>query len=71
MEQYFGRARAIRQDGDLIETIQEAIDTCPVDCIHWVEFEQLDDLRRQLDQLELQSLGLPPKISKKNRPILD
>lgn len=35
-----GRCRAIRQDGDSIDRIQEAIDTCPVDCIHWVDFER-------------------------------
>ncbi len=36
-----GRCRAIRQDGDTLDRIQEAIDTCPVDCIHWVDFEDL------------------------------
>jgi len=34
-----GKSRAIRQDGDKPEIIQEAIDTCPVDCIHWIDFE--------------------------------
>ena len=38
-----GRCRAVRQDGDTIDCIQEAIDTCPVDCIHWVAFEHCDD----------------------------
>ena len=38
-----GRCRAVRQDGDSMDRIQEAIDTCPVDCIHWVDFEHLDD----------------------------
>ena len=38
-----GRCRAVRQDGDSMDRIQEAIDTCPVDCIHWVEFEYRDD----------------------------
>ena len=53
-----GRCRAIRQDGDSIERIQEAIDTCPVDCIHWVDFEHLIDLR--LRQLETaRSRGIP------------
>ena len=37
--------RAVRQDGDSIDRIQEAIDTCPVDCIHWVDFEHRDDRR--------------------------
>ena len=53
-----GRCRAIRQDGDSIERIQVAIDTCPVDCIHWVDFEHLIDLRQR--QLETaRSRGIP------------
>ena len=53
-----GRCRAIRQDGDSIERIQEAIDTCPVDCIHWVDFEHLIALRQR--QLETaRSRGIP------------
>jgi ferredoxin len=55
----WGRSRAIRQDGDSTERIQEAIDTCPVDCIHWVAYEDLDDLEQRLRQQELQPLGLP------------
>jgi len=54
-----GRSRAIRQDGDSTERIQEAIDTCPVDCIHWVAYEELPRLREQLDQQHIQPLGLP------------
>ena len=49
IESYLGRSRAIRQDGDKNEIIQEAIDTCPVDCIHWVAFEDLDELHDQLN----------------------
>ena len=49
VEPYWGRSRALRQDGDSTERIQEAIDTCPVDCIHWVPYEQLPALRAQLD----------------------
>ena len=53
-----GRCRAIRQDGDSVERIQEAIDTCPVDCIHWVDFEHLIKLReRQLETAR--SRGIP------------
>jgi len=55
-----GRARAIRQDGDNNNLIQEAIDTCPVDCIQWVDFEDLDSLRQKLDQQDFRPLGLPP-----------
>ena len=38
-----GRCRAVRQDGDALDRIQEVIDTCPVDCIHWVDFEDCSD----------------------------
>ena len=34
---------AVRQDGDSIDQIQEAIDTYPVDCIRRVDFENLDE----------------------------
>lgn len=59
LEPHWGRSRAIRQDGDSTERIQEAIDTCPVDCIHWVAYEDLPDLERRLQQQELHPLGLP------------
>ncbi len=59
VEPDWGRSRALRQDGDSTERIQEAIDTCPVDCIHWVPYEQLPALRVQLDEQEIQPLGLP------------
>ncbi len=60
MEPINGRARAFRQDGDSSKLIQEAIDTCPVNCIEWVKFEDLDDLRKQLEAKSIRSLGLPP-----------
>tara|TARA_B100000700_G_C14575354_1_gene637569 strand:- start:179 stop:538 length:360 start_codon:yes stop_codon:yes gene_type:complete len=60
MEPDMGRARVMRQDGDNTETIQEAIDTCPVDCIEWVNFEDLDELRSKLDKKDFRPLGLPP-----------
>ena len=41
MIQETGKCRAVRQDGDTVQTINEAIDTCPVDCIHWINFEDL------------------------------
>ena len=64
VDEDFGRSRAIRQDGDNIDTLQEAIDTCPVDCIHWVNFEELDDLENSLDRDMFQSLGKLPRINK-------
>tara|TARA_B100000073_G_scaffold297646_1_gene262798 strand:- start:712 stop:1089 length:378 start_codon:yes stop_codon:yes gene_type:complete len=55
MEPDLGRSRAIRQDGDSTDRIQEAIDTCPVDCIHWVSFESLQSLQHQLIRQNLQA----------------
>tara|TARA_B100000945_G_scaffold188387_1_gene151192 strand:- start:106 stop:525 length:420 start_codon:yes stop_codon:yes gene_type:complete len=60
MEPEQGRARAFRQDGDSDELIQEAIDTCPVDCIEWVSFEELLKLRKILENHHFRNLGLPP-----------
>ncbi|MCP9775252.1 ferredoxin [Cyanobium sp. HWJ4-Hawea] len=59
VEPQWGRSRALRQDGDSTELIQEAIDTCPVDCIHWVAYETLPELDAQLAQQDIQPLGLP------------
>lgn len=38
IEPDYGRSRVIRQDGDSEDLVQEAIETCPVDCIHWVDY---------------------------------
>ncbi len=64
VDEDYGRSRAIRQDGDNLETVQEAIDTCPVDCIHWVEFENLEDLEISLNRDMFQSLGKLPRMNK-------
>lgn len=59
MEPEHGRARAMRQDGDPESLIQEAIDTCPVDCIQWVEYEELKTLEeRRKDQI-IPTAGFP------------
>ena len=65
IEPHLGRSRAIRQDGDSVQLIQEAIGTCPVNCIHWVPFEQLDELRAQLDAMEIQDLGKLPQVARR------
>tara|TARA_B100000927_G_scaffold22439_1_gene17070 strand:- start:475 stop:633 length:159 start_codon:yes stop_codon:yes gene_type:complete len=39
VEEEYGKSKAVRQDGDNIDLINEAIDTCPVDCIYWIDFE--------------------------------
>ena len=69
VEPDWGRSRALRQDGDSTELIQEAIDTCPVDCIHWVAYEQLGELQDQLAAQEILPLGVPsPARLKRNLP---
>jgi ferredoxin len=44
MNQEHGRARVYNQWGDDDETIQVAIETCPVNCIHYVPYEELVQL---------------------------
>lgn len=44
MEDEHGRARVFQQWGDDEETIQVAIETCPVDCIHYVSYDELKRL---------------------------
>ena len=42
-----GRSRVFQQDGDPEELIQEAIETCPVNCIHWVDYTKLKTLEEE------------------------
>jgi ferredoxin len=44
MEEEHGRARVFKQWGDDDETVGIAIETCPVDCIHYVPYEELERL---------------------------
>ena len=59
IEDDYGRARVTRQDGDPEELIQEAIDTCPVNCIHWVDYTELKDLERKRKFQVVKPLGFP------------
>ncbi len=65
VEADWGRSRVFRQDGDSTERIQEAIDTCPVDCIHWVAYERLPELERQRASQDLLPLGFPSAVRMK------
>ena len=47
MEEEHGRARVFSQWGDDDETIEIAIETCPVDCIHYVPFDELVKLETE------------------------
>lgn len=55
----YGRSRVYNQDGDQEETIQEAIDTCPVDCIYWVDYTKLKKLEEERKYQEIKPLGFP------------
>ncbi|USR91803.1 ferredoxin [Phormidium yuhuli AB48] len=59
IEPDYGRARVINQDGEPEEVIQEAIDTCPVNCIHWVEYEQLKELEAERRHQVIPIAGFP------------
>jgi len=64
VDERLGRSRVVRQNGDNLEIVQEAIDTCPVDCIHWVNYEDLEKLDKSLNRDMFQSLGKLPKMSR-------
>ena len=59
IELEFGRSRVFNQDGELEETIQEAVDTCPVDCIHLVDYSDLKELEKARASQAIRHLGLP------------
>jgi ferredoxin len=47
MHSEHGRARVFQQWGDDDETIQIAIETCPVDCIHYIPYDELVALEKE------------------------
>jgi len=59
IEPDYGRSRVVRQDGDTEEVIQEAIDTCPVDCIHWVDYTELKQLEEERQYQVVPLAGFP------------
>jgi ferredoxin len=59
IEPDYGRSRVIRQDGDAEDVIQEAIDTCPVDCIHWVDYTELKKLEEERKYQVIPVVGYP------------
>jgi ferredoxin len=59
IEPDYGRSRVIRQDGDAEDLIQEAIDTCPVDCIHWVDYTELKKLEEERKFQVIPVAGFP------------
>jgi ferredoxin len=59
IEPDYGRSRVIRQDADSEDVIQEAIDTCPVDCIHWVDYTELKKLEAERPDQVIPMAGFP------------
>ncbi|TBR61577.1 ferredoxin [Westiellopsis prolifica IICB1] len=59
IEPDYGRSRVMRQDGDSEEIIQEAIDTCPVDCIHWVDYTEIKRLEEERKYQVIPVVGYP------------
>jgi ferredoxin len=78
MNDEHGRARVFQQWGDTEETIQIAIETCPVDCIHYVPYDELEKLEidrrgqninfkaRLVSQGEYGGLGLSHRVGGAN-----
>ncbi len=54
-----GRSRVFNQDGDSEDAIQEAIETCPVDCIHWVNYTELEQLEEERRDQVIPIAGFP------------
>ncbi len=59
IEPDYGRSRVIRQDGDSEELIQEAIETCPVDCIHWLDYTEVKKLEEERQYQVIPHIGYP------------
>ncbi len=59
IEPSYGKSRVVRQDGDPDTVIQEAIDTCPVDCIHWTDYTELKKLEEERQYQVMPIAGVP------------
>lgn len=59
IENDYGRSRVYNQDGDTEEIVQEAIDTCPVDCIHWLDYTEIRKKEEERKYQEIRPLGYP------------
>ncbi|MED6224709.1 hypothetical protein PIB30_086632 [Stylosanthes scabra] len=57
IEEDFGRARVYSQCGNP-ELVQQAIDSCPVDCIHWTSAAQLSLLEDEMRRIERVNVAL-------------
>jgi ferredoxin len=64
LEPDYGRSRVVNQDGDSEDLVQEAMDCCPVDCIHRVDYTQIPLLEEERRYQEIPDIGLPPTARK-------
>lgn len=67
IQEDYGRARVFRQDGDTRVLIQEAIDTCPVNCINWVDYTELKRLEAERQDQVIPVVGFPVEAGLANR----
>jgi ferredoxin len=67
IQEDYGRARVFRQDRDTSALIQEAIDTCPVNCINWVNYTELKRLEVERQDQVIPVIGFPVEASLANR----
>ena len=44
MDDAYGKARVFQQGEDILDAVEEAIDVCPAQCIHWVTRKELETL---------------------------
>lgn len=58
IEEDFGRARAHNQQQGTSDLVQQAIDSCPVDCIHWTSAAQLSLLEDEMRRVERVNVAL-------------
>ena len=63
IEPDYGRSRVVRQDGDSEELIAEAMDTCPVNCIHWVDYTELKNLEEDRKDQVIPVVGFPAEYA--------
>lgn len=59
IEDNHGRSRVYNQNGDTEEIVQEAMDTCPVNCIHWLDYTEVKDKEAQRKYQLIKPLGYP------------
>ncbi|KAJ8432348.1 hypothetical protein Cgig2_021118 [Carnegiea gigantea] len=59
IEEDFGRARVYKQCGKgNTDRVKQAVESCPVDCIHWTSASQLSLLEDEMRRVERVNVGL-------------